>query len=166
MRTRSSESCFNYPACTGEKTSDALKDGTATGPIDRARKIRHGLLRIMQHIAEEEVTKHRIIATSDAASVTPVQACQEAISQILQDRVFIITTALNYIESSSSTYWNNVLHDVHTLYRNSVAQSIVNYILQDAHQRTRTSITAVPASFGWGWGHTRVLPSISMELRR
>ena len=54
--------------------------------------------------------------------------------------------------TSTVDHWNGLLDDVHTLYRGGVAQSIVNYVLQDEDQRTRTSLLSVPKGipiFGW-----------------
>ena len=142
--------------------------------IDKARQIRSGLLSMMIHIAEEEVARMQQKSVSlfgEAATSgnnTPKYICHQGSIQILQHRVSTLVAALNYVLSSSSHYWNRILYDIHAIYRSSVGQSIVNYLLQDEEQRTRTSIVSIPSglpTFGWGWTHTRTLPTISSELR-
>ena len=104
----------------------------------------------------------------NSSIITPEIACINGTINILKNRMTIIQIALNCVDASTSRYWNSILYDIYALYRSSVAQSIVNYILQDEQQRRRALIKTLPLNiptFGWGWKYIQNVPNISLQLK-
>jgi dynein heavy chain len=122
-------------------------------PIIKARNIRISLLSIMIDISNDEYLQQQ---SKQATYTTDAEdACHRATVKILQTRIQIITKSLTYYQSMSSGYWTNILNDIYALYRNGIAQSIMNYVLLDDVQCQRISfLQGAPKNItlhGWGW---------------
>ena len=156
MRERT-EDLFTYPSDV-----DAM-------PMRRGRVLRQGMLTTMIDVASEEYTRLSL-KTNDVLKPTSTafKACHEACLEILHTRVDILRSASVFLETTSVKYWCALLHDVHVLYRTGVAQSVLNYVLQDSGQRERLCLKNLPSSiptFGWGWENAESIPIVNEELR-